>query len=164
MATSGDSSQSLSLSTEERLEEVCARFEAAWRAGALPRLEDFLAEVETSDRQPLLRELLRLDLHHRLRGPTAPTRIEYLQRFPDESSLVREEVDRALASGTTVESTASLPDVPGYELLGELGRGGMGVVYKARQVKLNRLVALKMLRLGHADVEERARFQAEAEA
>jgi formylglycine-generating enzyme required for sulfatase activity len=57
------------------------------------------------------------------------------------------------------------PEVPGYEILGICGHGGMGVVYRARQLKANRLVALKMIRaVEHATPTERLRFQIETEA
>ena len=74
---------------------------------------------------------------------------------------------RPLAPGgpSSRQPSADLPQVPGYEVQAVLGHGGMGVVYKARQNGLNRIVALKMLLAGaYASPEYRERFLREAEA
>jgi serine/threonine protein kinase len=81
------------------------------------------------------------------------------------SSLSDLAVTASARAAPTERANRAVPVIEGYEVLGELGRGGMGVVYRARQVLLNRPCVLKMILAGaYADAESVVRFLAEAAA
>lgn len=174
------------LSEALRVDAACARFERDWREGRAPRIEDELGSAGDPQRPAMLRELLALELELRQEAGDDPASLEYLARFADHTKLVAEvfrelpRLDVEDPSGRSSTATGSWPltappedaqlQVPArrfgdYELLEEIARGGMGVVYRARQVSLNRIVALKMNLSGHfaSDAETR-RFRIEAEA
>jgi serine/threonine protein kinase/Tfp pilus assembly protein PilF len=121
---------------------------------------------------PQHHELIRQAFRDLLRSvpPSDPMPIDRRARpQPDKSlsSTYPTMPPSALEGGTPVwpgsESDPVLPIVPGYEILDVLGRGGMGIVYRARDLRLDRLVALKVM-LASAEVTERWRFRSEAQA
>jgi serine/threonine protein kinase/Flp pilus assembly protein TadD len=122
-----------------------------------PRLEDYLRrypELGTLETLPL--ELVGEEYRARRGGGDRPTLAEYAARFPHLTG----ELPKLLSQARKTEISRRFGE---YEILEEIGRGGMGIVYRARQVSLNRLVALKMLRSGtDADQEESTRFWREA--
>ncbi len=103
------------------------------------------------------------------RGPVPSPETERLfppppQHIPTRAVAGAAEI-MAAAIPQAEEPISEPPAVAGYEILGTLGAGGMGVVYKARQIKARRVVALKMIRGGWgAEPQRRSRFRTEIEA
>jgi serine/threonine-protein kinase len=146
------------------LEIAIAEYLEAESSGAIPDREEFLKRYAAigSDLQAFLLN------HDRMRELAEPLREAFRSSRGasdgDHNETTLDAADPA-AAGSEAATVPRLGSFGDFKLLKELGRGGMGVVFKAIHTRLDRVVALKMVMAGHlASAEELQRFQLEAQA
>lgn len=189
-----------------RREALVERFQASWRGGVRPDLADLVSQAEETERDAVLKDLVRLDAQSRRDLGESPQAADYLPAFPacktqieealssshdstspsdklgtrPPGSVAEDEPAGSTPGQSSLPASPSIPPPPRwreptvvavgnefgpYELLAQLGQGGIGTVYKARHRHLDKLVCIKVLRPQYThEPESILRFQREMKA
>jgi serine/threonine protein kinase len=162
-------------SVDDRIDERCDAFEAAWRNGDRPKVDDFIGSEDGPYRNKLFRELLLVDVEWRRSLGERPTPEYYLRMFPEFASQIDE---ASLLHGTTAFSTIPANGtgtvrtgsrqrggrVAHFELVERLGAGAMGEAWKAWDTRVKRNVTVKLPHSSSISENDLRRFLREVEA
>src|SRR6516164_8201162 len=165
-----ENEDSVPLALALRIDEVCNRYELAWKAQEEPRIDDYLGDWAEPERSALLRELLAVA--DQLAGQATELSSKVGPERDTPRRTCGEERGARDANSASLLATRHSPFATrDYELLSVLGKGGMGLVYRAHQRSANRIVALKVIRqdqLENRSPDQRRewlkRFRTEAQA
>jgi tRNA A-37 threonylcarbamoyl transferase component Bud32 len=160
---------------DDRIDQRCDTFEAAWRNGERPRIDDFIHSDDRPFRNKLFRELLLVDIEWRCSLGEQPTPNYYLQKFPEFASQID-----AVSFLHAVSAFPTTPDncaraaksdvrqptsrIAHFELLERLGAGAMGEAWKAWDARVKRHVTIKLPHSSLLTENDRRRFLREVEA
>jgi len=139
-------------------------FERQWMRGPRPQIEAFLPEVDDPCWWDLLTALLEVEWEFRADAEETSEAADYCSRFPRARTFIESRLSASSTTPTEASAAAGFR-VAHYDVLEELGRGGMSVVYRAYDTRLNRQVAMKVILGGHlASEQDSQRFDRETKA
>lgn len=146
--------ESLPVSIYSLIVEICIYYEKTWTPDRIFSIEEGLKLVSEDEQKELFERLYEIDLLYGYSHRAALPLSNYQRRFPEYGEAVRETYDRVSKESVAINTDRIGKKIEHYRIEGIIGKGGMGVVYKAFDEPFDRYVAIKYLLPRFADFKE----------